>query len=181
MTKPLFSSASVILPHQPFLWQVIINPSDLPIVGGSMPFTPYHLGPALVAGLPLRRYLHAPTFILGNLVLDLEGFTVILFGLSYPLHGYLHTVLFAVVVGLLLGIAMYALEKPMQAFYKKIQLENSNTLKLPSFLLAGVLGSVLHVLFDAFLYSEMQPFFPLTLNPLLNFGVPISSVCSFCA
>jgi len=146
-----------------------------------MPFTPYHLGPALAVGLPLRRYLHAPTFILGNIVLDLEGFAVIFFGLSYPLHGYLHTVLFAIVVGLLLGMAMYALEKPMQPLYRKIQLETGKPLKLPSFLLAGVLGALLHVLFDAFLYSEMQPFFPLTLNPLLDFGIPMSSVYSFCS
>lgn len=145
-----------------------------------MPFTPYHLGPALAVGLPLRKYLHLPTFILGNLVLDLEGFAVIFFGLSYPLHGYLHTFLFAVVVGLLLGTAMYALEKPIRPFYRKIQLESSDPLKLPSFLLAGVFGSLLHVLFDSFLYSEMQPLFPLTSSPLLNFGVPMSSVYSFC-
>lgn len=53
--------------------------------------------------MPLKRYLHAPTFILGNLVLDLEGFAVIFFGLSYPLHGYLHTILFVVVVGVATG------------------------------------------------------------------------------
>ena len=145
-----------------------------------MPFTPYHLGPALAVGLPLRRYLHAPTFILGNIVLDLEGFAVIFLGLSYPLHGYLHTVLFAVVVGMLLGMAMYTLEKPMKPLYRKIQLETAKPLKLQSFLLAGILGALLHVLFDAFLYSEMQPFFPLTLNPLLDFNIPMSSVYSFC-
>ena len=110
-----------------------------------------------------------PTFILGNVVLDVEGFLVMVFGLNYPLHGYLHTLLLATAVGLMLGFVMFKLEAPFQPFYRKIQLETSRPLKLKSFLLAGVFGTVLHVMFDAFLYPEMLPFFPLTINPLLNF------------
>ncbi len=133
-----------------------------------MPFTPFHLGPALAFGLPLRRYIHAPAFIVGNVILDVEGLSVIFFGLNYPLHGYLHTFLFAAIVGLLLGVVMFRLEKPLQPLYRKIQLETNQPLKLRSFLLAGVFGAGLHVSFDAFLYSEMEPFFPLTANPLLG-------------
>jgi membrane-bound metal-dependent hydrolase YbcI (DUF457 family) len=136
-----------------------------------MPFTPFHLGPALAAGLPLRRYLHAPTFIVGNVIVDVEGLLVVAFGLGYPLHGYLHTFLLAAAAGLLLGLAMFKLEKPLHPFYQKIQLETNRQLKLPSFLLAGVFGAMLHVGFDALLYSEMTPFFPLTINPLLNLNV----------
>ena len=32
--------------------------------------------------------------------------------------------------------------------------------------LSGVLGAWLHVLFDAPLYSDMKPFYPLQANPL---------------
>jgi membrane-bound metal-dependent hydrolase YbcI (DUF457 family) len=134
-----------------------------------MPFTPFHMGPALALGLPFRRYLHVPTFIVGNVVLDVEGLLVIVFGLNYPLHGYLHTLLLAVAVGLLLGFVMFKLEPPMQPFYRKIQLETNRPLKLKSFIAAGILGAILHVGLDAFLYSEMMPLFPLTINPLLNF------------
>lgn len=145
-----------------------------------MPFTPFHLGPALAIGLPLRRYIHAPTFIVGNVIIDVEGLSVIVLGLNYPLHGYLHTLLFAAVIGLLVGFVMFKLEKPMQPFYRKIQLETNSTLKLKSFLLAGVLGAALHVLFDAFLYAEMEPFFPWTINPLLNAGLSMSQVYMAC-
>ncbi|MCW4029656.1 MAG: DUF4184 family protein [Candidatus Bathyarchaeota archaeon] len=136
-----------------------------------MPFTPFHLGPALAVGLPLRRYLHAPTFIVANVILDVEPFLVLVLGLPYPLHGYLHSLLLASAVGLALGAVMFWIEKPLQPFYQKIQLETRKPLKLRSFLLAGVLGAWLHVLLDAFLYSEMEPFYPWTANPMLQAGI----------
>jgi membrane-bound metal-dependent hydrolase YbcI (DUF457 family) len=52
-------------------------------------------------------------------------------------------------------------------------------LKLKSFLLAGISGAALHVVFDAFLYSEMKPFFPLTINPLLG-GLSMSKMYLLC-
>ena len=67
-----------------------------------MPFTPFHLGPALGLGLPLRRYMHVPTFIVASVILDVEPFLVLQFGLNYPLHGYLHTFLASLFVGFLL-------------------------------------------------------------------------------
>ncbi len=145
-----------------------------------MPFTLFHLGPASAVGLPLRKYLHAPTFIVGNLIVDVEGLLVIALGLNYPLHGYLHTLLAAAAVGLLLGFVMFKLETPMQPFYRKIQLETNHPLKLKSFLLAGVFGAALHVLFDAFLYAEMEPFFPWTINPLLHIGLSNLEVYMLC-
>ncbi len=145
-----------------------------------MPFTPLHLGPALAIGLPLRKYLHTPTFIVGNVVLDIEPFMVIVLGLNYPLHGYLHTFLSALIVGLLVGFVMFKLEKPMQPLYKVTLLETDGTLGIKSFLLAGVFGTILHVLFDAVLYSEMAPFFPWTINPLIGMGLSVFQVYSFC-
>ncbi|RLI39285.1 hypothetical protein DRO60_01655 [Candidatus Bathyarchaeota archaeon] len=49
--------------------------------------TPFYLGPALAIGLPLRRHLHAPTFIL-----DVEPLMPLLAGRG-PLHGFFHTLL----------------------------------------------------------------------------------------
>lgn len=145
-----------------------------------MPFTPLHLGPALAVGLPLRKYLHLPTFIVGNVILDLEPFLVITLGLDYPLHGYFHTFLSALIVGLLLGLVMYKFEKPMKPFYKLTLLETNDTLKLKSFLLAGFFGTALHVLFDAVIYSEMMPFLPWTTNPLIKIGLSASQVYDAC-
>jgi hypothetical protein len=133
-----------------------------------MPFTPYHLGPALCFGLPLRKYLHAPTFILGNIVVDIEPFVVLFLGLRYPLHGYLHTFISAFCLGLVLGFGMYFLERIVHPLYKAFRLEPKITLNMKPFIVAGVLGTMLHVVLDSPLYADMMPFYPITTNPLYD-------------
>ena len=85
-----------------------------------MPFTPFHLGPALGIGLPLRKYVHVPTFVMASVILDFEPFLVIYLGLDYPLHGYMHTFLSALLVGLLLGYVAFKLERFVQPVYNKL-------------------------------------------------------------
>ncbi|NOQ38614.1 hypothetical protein GQ472_07065, partial [archaeon] len=58
-----------------------------------MPFTPFHLGPALFLGLVFFRYLNLPAFLIANVIVDVEPFVVLLFGLDYPLHGFFHSFL----------------------------------------------------------------------------------------
>ncbi len=144
-----------------------------------MPFTPYHLGPGLGFGLPFRRHVHAPTFILGNVIVDVEPFLVLLLGSESPLHGYLHTFLLAFLVGLALGYVMFLLERILRPLFRVFLLESGDPLSLKSFLVAGGLGSSLHVLLDALLYDEMVPFFPLTANPLYNPALSLE-VSIFC-
>jgi hypothetical protein len=145
-----------------------------------MPFTALHLGPALVVGLPFRKWMHLPTFLLANVVLDIEPLIVLLFGLNYPVHGYLHTFLSATIIGFLLGFAMFNLEQPMRGIYLKTQLETKKVLPLRAFLIAGIGGTALHVLFDALIYVEMNPFSPLVGNPFLSFHLSSLSVYLLC-
>jgi len=144
-----------------------------------MPFTPFHLGPSLGLGLPLRRYLHVPTFLLASIIVDVEPFLVLFLGLRYPLHGYLHTFLLAIPLGLALGYTMFFLEKFLQPLYKIFLLETHKSLRLKSFVVAGSLGTGLHVLLDAPLYADITPFYPITTNPLYepSLTLEIYSLC----
>lgn len=130
-----------------------------------MPFTPFHLGPALCLGIPLRKYIHAPTFILANVLLDIEPLLVLVTGLNYPLHGYLHTFVAAIGVGVAFGFVMFFLERTIHPLYKTLLLEPEAMFKKSQFIIAGVLGTMLHVLFDSPLYWDIKPFYPLTVNP----------------
>ena len=96
-----------------------------------MPFTPFHFGPALGFGLPLRRYIHLPTFIVANVIVDLEPFLVIVLGLigKYPLHGYLHTFILAFPLGIALAYVMFLLEGFFQPIYKALLLKPERTNK----------------------------------------------------
>ncbi|MEM1589495.1 MAG: hydrolase [Candidatus Bathyarchaeia archaeon] len=133
-----------------------------------MPFTPFHLGPGLGLGLALRKYLHAPTFILANVIVDIEPFLALLFGLNYPLHGHLHTFLLASFIGLSFSYVMYFLERFLHPIYKIFLLETSSSRSLKSFVVVGVLGCWLHVILDAPLYGDIKPLYPITANPFYN-------------
>jgi len=144
-----------------------------------MPITPFHLGPTLGLGLPLRKYVHVPTFMLANVIVDVEPFLVFVLGSSYPLHGYLHTFLLAFFAGLLVGYVMFLLERFLHPLYKVFLLVPENKLNLKTFMLTGALGTMLHVLFDSPLYGDIRPFYPLTVNPLYNPSL-FSEVYSAC-
>ncbi|MEM0309098.1 MAG: hydrolase [Thermofilaceae archaeon] len=133
-----------------------------------MPFTPFHLGPVLGLGVPLRRYIHLPTLLVASVVNDVEPFLVLLLGLNSPLHGLFHTFLLAAPAGLVIGVIMLALEPALAPLLKALLLEPREGVGFRGFLLAGAIGTALHVLLDAPLYDDIRPFYPLVANPLYN-------------
>jgi len=105
--------------------------------------------------LPLRRYLHVPTFLVASVIVDVEPLLVLVLGLSYPLHGYLHTFLFASLTGMTLGYVMFSLDRLLNPVYTALRF-------------TGALGAAFHVLLDSPLYGDIRPLFPLALNPFYN-------------
>jgi len=133
-----------------------------------MPFTPLHLGPALVLGYVFKRRLHWPTFIIANLIVDIEPLLVFT-GLlkDYPLHGYLHTFLASLIAGSLLGYGMFYVDGFLRTYFKGLALMGEDREDLCNYILAGVLGWMLHVLLDAPLYYDIKPLYPILTNPFL--------------
>ncbi len=129
-----------------------------------MPFTPYHFGPSALLALPLKKYIDIPVFILANVVVDLEPGAVMIFNLDYPLHGYLHTFLVAGLAGLLWGLAAYPMRPLFGWAMGLLRFDYKST--LVKMMLSGMLGCMFHVFIDSFLYKEMNPFWPITGNPL---------------
>ncbi|MEM2939062.1 MAG: hydrolase [Candidatus Bathyarchaeia archaeon] len=144
-----------------------------------MPLTPFHLGPALCFGLPLREHMHAPTFFLANIIVDIEPFIVLVFGLNYPLHGYLHTFLFASILGLALGCIMFFMRGIFQGFFKIFLLEGERMANIKDFIVAGISGTVLHVLLDSPLNNNTKPLYPLMFNPFYKPALMLE-IHSFC-
>jgi len=150
-----------------------------------MPFTPLHLGPALALGLPFKKYIHAPTFIVANVIIDIEPLLVLVFGLSYPLYGYAHTFVLASIIGLALSYVMFVLEKFLKPLYRFLVLVPQKSFNFKAFAMAGILGTIIHVLLDSPLYTDIRPFYPLNINPLYNpevsfrASIMINDVCIF--
>jgi len=131
-----------------------------------MPFTPFHLGPGLLFGLLFLSYIDFPTFLLANIIVDVEPFLVLYFNLQYPLHGFLHSFLGGTLIAFLLAIVMNKLRNSFSPLMSFFRLEQKTSFK--SILLASLFGIYLHILLDSRLYQDIKPFYPFDFNPFLS-------------
>ncbi len=128
-----------------------------------MPFTPFHLGPALFFGLLLSTVFDLPTFLIANVLPDVEPLIVLLFDVSgYPLHGFLHSYIGVTILAAILALCMYLLKGFFGKVMRVFRLQQSSSLKKIVF--TAFIGAYFHVFLDSFLYSEMMPFYPLDGN-----------------
>ena len=131
-----------------------------------MPFTPYHFGPSVFAGLVFRKWLDVPVFLLANVIIDLEVVVVSKLGLGWPYHRYGHTLLIGAAVGIIWGLLAY----PLKGLFKKIM----NLLCVPyktgllKMMVSGILGIWLHVSIDAIYHGDVRVFWPAKSLPLWN-------------
>jgi membrane-bound metal-dependent hydrolase YbcI (DUF457 family) len=126
-----------------------------------MPFTPFHLGPALLVGLILPMDL--PLLLVASVILDIEPAYYMF--ISYPgyLHGFFHSYLGATLAGLALCFA--AMRMTPRPF--------------GTTLTAALVGVYSHVFLDSFLYTDIRPFYPFQANPFYMTVSP-ADVYSFC-
>jgi membrane-bound metal-dependent hydrolase YbcI (DUF457 family) len=131
-----------------------------------MPFTPFHLGPALLLGLALFPYLDLSALLVSSVIVDLEPLLVVLGRLDYPLHGFFHTYLGSSILAISVAISACATRgwtgRIMEAFNLR---QDSSSRKV---LATSLLGAYSHVFLDSFLNTDMEPFYPLRANPLLG-------------
>jgi len=122
-----------------------------------MPVTPLHFGAALPIKLLRGDKFSVKVFCYANLFMDAEVVFRVLVEVPGRLHGGSHTLLYAVFLAALTAIVAWDYAE--------------------SVLWAG--GT--HVLLDALVHSDVQPFWPLSANPLYGdamAGVSIALVIS---
>jgi membrane-bound metal-dependent hydrolase YbcI (DUF457 family) len=139
-----------------------------------MPSTPFHLGPALFLGLLLFGFLDFPTFLIASVVVDVEPFTVVFMRLDYPLHGFFHSCVGGTIPAVVLASAMFRLRSIAGRVMRVFRLEQRSSRK--RILATSLLGVYLHILLDTPLYTDIRPFYPLDLNPLLSNNMSTSIV-----
>jgi len=147
-----------------------------------LPFTPFHLGPGLLVGLLLLRFLDLPAFLVASVILDVEPLLVLFFHLDAPLHGFFHSFLGGTVAAVLLIAVMSptrAALSPLLSFFKIKQ--NTSFRKLS---LASLSGIYLHILLDSGMHRDIRPFYPLDINPFLHsstlLGLDVTMMCVWC-
>jgi len=144
-----------------------------------MPFTPFHLGPAVFFGLVLFAFIDFPTFLVANVVVDLEPYVVIFLGLDYPLHGFFHSFVGGTIAAVILAFVMFRLSNITERVMKLFRLEQATSWR--RILITSLLGVYSHILLDTPLYRDIRPFYPLDLNPYFFSDMFIAiSIYMFC-
>jgi len=107
------------------------------------------------------------TFVMANVIIDIEPLLVMTSNVNYPLHGYAHTFIGAIALGTIWGITTWIFRAPIKTIMQdvfRLPFEPSKT----KMILSGILGACFHVLLDSPLYSDIKPFYPITTNPLFG-------------
>lgn len=148
----------------------------------AMPVTPFHLGPGLFFGIIFIKYLDPVAFLLGNVILDVEPFFIVLYSIKNPYrfhytHGFFHTIVGAFLLSLL---AAFILKRFQQKIRKASKILDLSCLRLDlkkilkgnsgfrRIFLSVFAGTLLHLVFDALTHYDVFPFWPSHFNPLLR-------------
>jgi membrane-bound metal-dependent hydrolase YbcI (DUF457 family) len=129
-----------------------------------MPFTPFHLGPAFLLGELFEKKVNLFSILIGSITIDVRA-TYCLFAGCRPLHGPFHTFLAATIIGLLIAWLIFSQRMWLRKITDKLRIEQSYSLN--SIILGSITGTWSHVILDSFLYTDITPLWPLSLNPLL--------------
>ena len=134
-----------------------------------MPFTPYHFGPALFLGLLFISFVDFPTFLIASVIVDVEPFLVLALNLDYPIHGFFHSLLGGTIVAIPLALVMHRIRDKISPLLSVFKLEQK--VSFARILVASLSGIYIHILLDSRMYTDIQPFYPSTYNPLLTTGI----------
>ena len=144
-----------------------------------MPLTPFHLGPALLLGLIFLQYVDLPTFLVANVIVDIEPMFILLFNLDLTHHQFLHTFLGGTFVALILTMIMSKIRRKISPILTFFKIEQKPTFK--RILIASVFGTYTHIFLDSRVHRDIRPFYPLEMNPLLNESIfSMWEISTFC-
>ncbi len=139
-----------------------------------MPFTPYHLGPALLI-YAIAIVLDPIALFLGVLLPDVEPAAYLVFGTG-PGHGFFHSILGA----LFISVTAYLVARVVWTGVERSRFASSFTVPTQLFSIVGALvGTLSHVILDASVNTTKSVlFWPSLLY--LNGPIPIAAAYVFC-
>ena len=88
-----------------------------------MPYTPYHLGPAIFLGLLFLSFIDFPTFIIGGIIVDIEQFLNLVLNLDYPIHGIFHSIFDGTFVAIPLAVLRLKIRDKLTPLLSFLRLE----------------------------------------------------------
>jgi membrane-bound metal-dependent hydrolase YbcI (DUF457 family) len=120
-----------------------------------MPFTPFHLGPGAAFKALGGRHFSFMVFGGAQVLMDIEPLVGIIQGATI-LHGYSHSILGALVIGLVAGIT----GRPISLFVLKLLRIPHYTFTWTAAFCGALAGTFSHVGLDAIMHGDMNPLWP---------------------
>ncbi len=128
-----------------------------------MPFTPFHMGIGIFIKAILQGSFSLMVFGWTQIVMDIQPLVVLLSGEGH-LHGFSHTYIGATLLAIVsaftgkylseLGLLIIGISK------------KANPIKITWLVvfISAFIGTFSHVLLDSFMHSDVQPFYPVSLE-----------------
>ncbi len=128
-----------------------------------MPFTPFHMGPGILIKALLQGSFSLMVFGWAQIVMDIQPLIVLLTGEGH-LHGFSHTYLGATLLAVFSALS----GKYLSEFCLLILgiSKKSNPVKIAWWVvfISAFIGTFSHVLLDSIMHSDLQPFYPISLQ-----------------
>ena len=127
-----------------------------------MPFTPFHLGPGAAFKAIGGDRFSFMVFGGSQVLMDIEPLVGIIQG-TPVLHGVTHTVLGALMIGVVSG----AVGRPLsEMVLKGLKVKHRPVTRMVA-LTSGLIGTYSHIVLDAIMHRDMVPLWPLTKGNML--------------
>ncbi len=151
-----------------------------------MPITPLHLGPGAIFKAAGGRRFSFVVFGLAQVAMDLDAVVRFIAG-SNLLHGPVHSLLGATVVGMVFAVIGKPLGESLIRFWnwrlspgQRDWFYVEPRLTWTSAAVAAFLGTYSHVLLDSIMHTDVQPMYPFSAdNDLLDF-ISIDALNGLC-
>ena len=152
-----------------------------------MPFTPFHMGAALIAKPALNRSISVITFGIAQIVMDIEPGIGMLTGADV-LHGPTHTILGALVIAyLVMLIAPVVCNFLLSKWNKEVTLHKlpwlvqSEATSKTAVTVGAFFGTLSHVFLDSLMHHDIHPLMPFSQANPLNGLISHDGVYQLCA
>ena len=148
-----------------------------------MPFTPFHMGPAVTLKLLGLKYFSFTIFGYSQILMDLEPLFRLLRG-DDIIHGYSHTYVGAILIGLITiatgkWLCEFGLRVWNEIFVFKF-LQVPTQISWSTAIISTYIGVFSHVLLDSVMHSDMRPWAPFSeVNGALHY-ISVGQLHQFC-
>ena len=151
-----------------------------------MPFTPFHMGPALAVKALAGRYFSVLTFGIAQVAMDIEPLVGMIRG-AEVLHGWSHTYLGALVIAGTVVPISPAICRPILrrwnqelSHYRLGRLASAESFSSLAVVTGALVGTLSHVALDSIMLSDMRPFAPIAESNGLLHSISIAELHLSC-